>query len=75
MLRRHGPKWIAHRPGGLEVFELVDGDVPVPGAGEVTVGVRASGVNPADAKHVAEGVRPHEVLRGRHPGGKLALVP
>lgn len=47
--------WIATRPGGTEVFELVDHDVPTPGTGEVTIAVRAAGMNPADAKHVARG--------------------
>ena len=50
-------RWVAVRPGGLEVFDLVPYDVPPPTAGEVTVEVRAAGVNPADAKHVAEGRR------------------
>lgn len=48
-------QWIATRPGGLEVFELVETEVPAPGRGEVTVRVRAAGMNPADAKHVAQG--------------------
>jgi NADPH:quinone reductase len=56
-------QWIAHRPGGLEVFELVEVEVPPPGPGEVTVRVRASGLNPADAKHVAEGARPDDFPR------------
>ena len=47
--------WIATRPGGLDVFELVEVDVPAPGAGEVTIDVRAAGVNPADYKYVASG--------------------
>jgi NADPH2:quinone reductase len=46
-------QWIATRPGGLEVFELVEADVSPPGPGEVTVRVLAAGMNPADAKHVA----------------------
>ncbi len=50
-------RWIAVRPGGPEVFELVSYDVPPPAAGEVTVEVHAAGVNPADASHVAEGRR------------------
>jgi NADPH2:quinone reductase len=56
-------QWIAHRPGGLEVFELVDVSVPPPGPGEVTVEVRASGLNPADAKHIAEGNNPEDFPR------------
>ena len=47
--------WIATRPGGLDVFELEEYDVPPPRPGEVTITVRAAGMNPADAKHVARG--------------------
>lgn len=69
-------QWMAHRPGGLEVFELVNVDVPTPGSGEVTVRVHASGVNPADAKHVAEGARPHDFPRpvGYEVAGVLTAV-
>jgi NADPH:quinone reductase-like Zn-dependent oxidoreductase len=48
-------QWIATRPGDLDVFELVDHEVPPPGHGEVTIEVRAAGMNPADYKHVARG--------------------
>ena len=47
--------WIATRPGDLDVLELVEREVAPPGPGEVTVAVRAAGLNPADAKHVARG--------------------
>ena len=47
--------WIATKPGGLEVFELVTTDVPAPAPGEVTIAVHAAGVNPADYKHIASG--------------------
>lgn len=47
--------WIATRPGDLDVFSFEDHDVPAPGPGEVTIEVRAAGMNPADAKHVARG--------------------
>lgn len=47
--------WVASRPGGLDVFALEEHDVPPPGPGEVTIAVRAAGMNPADAKHVARG--------------------
>src|SRR3954449_894831 len=50
-------RWVAQRPGGPEFFELVSYDVPPPAPGEVTIQVRAAGVNPADAAHVAEGRR------------------
>jgi len=36
--------------GGPENLELIEVDLPAPGAGEVAVSVRASGVNPADVK-------------------------
>jgi NADPH:quinone reductase-like Zn-dependent oxidoreductase len=47
--------WIATRPGDLDVFDLVEYDVPPPGPGEVTVRVVAAGMNPADYKHVSTG--------------------
>ncbi|PZE68132.1 NADP-dependent oxidoreductase [Curtobacterium sp. MCBD17_021] len=48
-------QWVAPRPGGSAVFELVDVTVPAPGPGEVTVRVRAAGMNPADAEHTRSG--------------------
>ncbi|HEY1531281.1 MAG TPA: NADP-dependent oxidoreductase, partial [Galbitalea sp.] len=47
--------WVATDFGGLDVFREVDVDVPAPGPGEVTIEVRAAGMNPADYKHVARG--------------------
>jgi NADPH:quinone reductase len=47
--------WIATRPGDLDVFVFEEYDVPPPRQGEVTISVRAAGMNPADAKHVARG--------------------
>jgi len=47
--------WIATRPGGLDVFLFQEYDVRPPQPGEVTIAVRAAGMNPADAKHVARG--------------------
>ena len=47
--------WIAPRPGGPDVFVLEQYDAPPPRQGEVTIAVRAAGMNPADAKHVARG--------------------
>ncbi len=46
-------RWIARQPGTTKEWEFVDYDVPVPGAGEITVRVHAAGMNPADYKHVA----------------------
>jgi NADPH:quinone reductase len=49
--------WVATRPGGPEVFDFVTYDVLPPAPGEVTIEVRAAGVNPGDASHVAQGRR------------------
>lgn len=46
-------RWTAPTPGPIETWSFDDVEVPAPGAGEVKVRVRAAGVNPADAKHVA----------------------
>jgi NADPH:quinone reductase len=48
-------RWIATAPGGPEVLAFEEYDVPPPGPGEVTIEVRAAGVNPADIKHVGRG--------------------
>ncbi len=46
-------QWRAHRPGPVDDWTFDEVDVPHPGPGEVTIRVRAAGINPADAKHVA----------------------
>jgi len=46
-------RWLATSWGSPEGWELGDYQPPAPGTGEITVQVRAAGVNPADAKHVA----------------------
>jgi NADPH:quinone reductase len=51
-------KWVAADFGGPEALRCIDVDVPGPGHGQVTIGVRASGMNPADAKHIAPGQDP-----------------
>ena len=43
-------QWIATDFGGPEVLRLRMVDVPSPGPGEVTIAVRAAGMNPADYK-------------------------
>jgi NADPH2:quinone reductase len=48
-------RWIATTPGDLDVLELVTAEVPSPGVGEVTIDVRAAGMNPADYKRIAGG--------------------
>jgi NADPH2:quinone reductase len=47
--------WVATDFGGPETFELVDVDVAAPGIDEVTIEVKAAGMNPADYKHVMRG--------------------
>jgi NADPH:quinone reductase len=44
--------WVATDFGGLDVFREVEVDVPAPGPGQVTIEVRAAGMNPADYKHI-----------------------
>ena len=51
-------KWVAVGFGGPEVPRNIEADVPDPGPGQVTIGVRACGMNPADAKHIAPGQDP-----------------
>ncbi|MGO4593349.1 NADP-dependent oxidoreductase [Leifsonia sp. 2TAF2] len=46
-------QWRATEWGGPETWEFAEVDVPQPGTGEVTIAVRAAGVNPADYKHVS----------------------
>jgi NADPH2:quinone reductase len=48
-------KWVAVDFGGPEVLRNIEVDVPAPGPGQVSIGVRAAGMNPADAKHMAPG--------------------
>ena len=48
-------KWVAVDFGGPEVLRCIEAAVPAAGPGEVTIGVRAAGMNPADAKHIAAG--------------------
>lgn len=46
-------QWQATRWGGPETWEFAEFEVPEPRQGEVTIEVRAAGVNPADYKHVS----------------------
>jgi NADPH:quinone reductase len=48
-------RWVATDFGGPDVLDLVDADVPAPGPGQVTIRVRAAGMNPADYKGFAPG--------------------
>jgi NADPH:quinone reductase len=51
-------KWVAVDFGGPEVLRMIDVNVSEPGTGEVQIDVRAAGMNPADAKHIAPGQDP-----------------
>jgi NADPH:quinone reductase-like Zn-dependent oxidoreductase len=48
-------KWIANDFGGIDVLQEIESPVPAPGVGEVTIDVRAAGMNPADYKMVLHG--------------------
>jgi NADPH:quinone reductase-like Zn-dependent oxidoreductase len=48
-------KWVATDFGGPEVFKEIEVEVAVPKSGEVTIEVRAVGMNPVDYKVVAFG--------------------
>ena len=48
-------RWVATRFGGPEVLELVPYEAPAPGPDEVTIAVRAAGMNPADVQGFAAG--------------------
>jgi NADPH:quinone reductase len=54
-MTRTARKWVAVDFGGPEVLRNIEVDVPDPGPGQVTIAVRAAGMNPADAKHIAPG--------------------
>lgn len=68
-------RWIARRPGPPRSWELVDEDTAAPGAGEITIAVRAAGVNPADTKHVAaENGQSWPVAIGYEVSGEVRAV-
>ena len=59
-------RWIATGFGDLDVLRLEDYEPPAPGPGEVTIAVRAAGVNPADYKHIRS---------SRAPGSEQPPIP
>ncbi|WP_442923498.1 alcohol dehydrogenase catalytic domain-containing protein [Microbacterium sp. KUDC0406] len=68
--------WIAPQWGSPENWRFEEYEPAAPGSGEVTIRVRAAGVNPADAKHVAT-ARPGTELPaaiGYEVSGELAAV-
>ncbi len=48
-------QWVATDFGGPEVLHLREVPLPEPGPGEVSIAVRACGMNPADYKHFGPG--------------------
>lgn len=69
-------QWQAMAWGGPEEWRLVHTDVPAPGRGEVTIRVRAAGMNPADYKHVASARRGVSlpIPIGYEVSGELAAI-
>ncbi len=68
--------WVATAAGSPESWEFEEYEPAAPGKGEVTIRVRAAGVNPADAKHVAA-PRPgleFPVPVGYEVSGELAAI-
>lgn len=53
--------WIAVDFGGLDVFREVEAAASPPGAGQVTIEVKAAGMNPADYKHVTRAGDPSQL--------------
>ena len=51
-------RWVAADFGGPEVLEEIIVELPAPAGGEVTVEVRAAGMNPADYKRFGRGQDP-----------------
>jgi NADPH:quinone reductase-like Zn-dependent oxidoreductase len=51
--QRTAVHWVAIEAGTPDAWRFEQYEVPAPAPGEVTIRVRAAGVNPADAKHVA----------------------
>ncbi|MFC5677739.1 NADP-dependent oxidoreductase [Aeromicrobium endophyticum] len=69
-------RWEAHELGGPDTWSLVDHEPADPGPGQVTIEVRAAGMNPADAKHVSPGTDPGRlpVAIGYEVAGVLTAV-
>ena len=67
-------RWVATGPGGPDVLQLVEVDVPAPASGEVTIDVRAAGINPADYKQFASGDISEPVPIGFEVAGVVQAV-
>jgi NADPH:quinone reductase len=69
-------RWVATGFGGPEVLEEILVELPDPGPGEVTVDVRAAGMNPADYKHFGPGQDPKllPLSIGNEVSGVIAAI-
>lgn len=69
-------QWLATDFGGPEVLKQVPIDLPPPATGEVTIEVRASGMNPADYKHFSPGQDPSllPVTIGYEASGLISVI-
>jgi NADPH2:quinone reductase len=69
-------RWIATGFGGPEVLEQIEVELTDPDAGEVTIEVRAAGMNPADYKHFATGQDPEllPLTIGYEVAGVIAAI-
>lgn len=67
-------RWTAPAPGPIEDWLFDEVEVAPPGPGEVTVRIRAAGVNPADAKHVARPGANFPVPIGYELSGEITAV-
>jgi len=65
--------WVADEYGDVDVLRFVETPVRAPGPGEVTITVRAAGVNPVDGKRLAGGV-PLPYLPGFEVSGTVTAV-
>lgn len=66
--------WVAPELGDPEVLEQQEAPIPAPGRGEVTIDVRAAGMNPADYKMFAAGYPGPARELPIHPGYEVAGV-
>ncbi len=67
-------RWLASEFGGPEVLTLEEFEVGAPGPGEVTIEVRAVGVNPTDFKRFAGFYGTDRSMLPVYPGAELAGV-
>ncbi|MGU3291178.1 NADP-dependent oxidoreductase [Williamsia sp. M5A3_1d] len=67
-------RWEAHGSSGLDDFRFVEHEVADPGPGEVTIEVRAAGVNPADLKHTMRDGAELPLPVGYEVAGVIAAV-